>query len=139
MIDVPLQMDLDELNAFLEGAFDGGRPYLVTELEEQRVRLELPAEQVSARPGGTIAGPTLMMLAGAAAYAMVLARIGPVALAVTSNLTISFLRRPQPGVVIAEAGVLKIGRRLAVTEVRLYAADEQDPVAHATVACAIPS
>jgi len=134
-----LEMDIDELNAFLAGAFEGGRPYVVDELADDRCRLVLPAEHVSTRPGGTVAGPVLMMLADAAAYAMVLARIGPVALAVTSSLTISFLRKPEPGVVIAEAAVLKVGRKLAVIEVRLYAGDEQDPVAHATVTYAIPS
>ncbi len=135
---MPLQMDLDELNAFLAGAFDGERPYVVTALSEERCRLVLPGEHVTTRPGGTVAGPTLMMLADAAAYAMVLARIGPVALAVTSNLSISFLHRPAPGDLLADASVLKVGRRLAVVEVRLHARDHQDPVAHATVTYAIP-
>ena len=133
-----LQMDVDELNAFLEGAFEEGRPYAVTVLDEHVTRLVLPAAAVVVRPGGTIAGPTLMMLADAAAYAAVLARIGPVAMAVTSSLSISFLRKPTPGEVLADATVLKLGRRLAVVDVRLYAADQQDPVAQATVTYSIP-
>ena len=69
------------------------------------------------RPGGTISGPTMMMLADFAMYCAVLAAIGPVPLAVTINLSINFLRRPEPRDLVAEAKLIKLGSRLAVGEV----------------------
>jgi len=132
-------MTLDELNTFLADAFDHGRPYVIDCIEPGRVVASLPVEQVMIRPGGTVSGPTLMMLADASAYAVVLAHIGPVALAVTSSLTINFLRKPQPVGVRAEAEILKLGRTLAVVEVRLYSEDRPEVVAQASVTYAIPS
>lgn len=99
------------------------------------------------RPGGTIAGPVMMGLADAAVYALVLSRIGPVELAVTTSLTINFLRKPQPGDILARATPLKFGKRLVVAEVALYSANQvefndelksDDPVAHATATYSIP-
>lgn len=133
-----LEMDADDLNAFLAGAFEGDRPYRVTAATDEVVRLRLGEEQVSTRPGGTVAGPVLMMLADAAAYALVLAHIGPVALAVTASLTITFLRKPPPATLVAEARPLKIGRTLAVSDVRLWTEASPALVAQATVTYAIP-
>jgi uncharacterized protein (TIGR00369 family) len=138
-IDEPLRMGIDELNDFLQASFEGGRPYSVTSIEPGRVRLEIPAAELLLRPGGTVSGPTLMMLADAAAWAAILVHIGPVALAVTSNLNISFLRKPQPVGVIAEAELLKLGRKLAVVDVRLRSEGSDDLVAQSTVTYAIPS
>ena len=134
-----LQMTVDELNDFLFAAFEGGRPYQVDSLEPDRARLSLPIEQLVIRPGGTVSGPTLMMLADAAAWAVVLAHIGPVALAVTSNLNINFLRKPAPVGVVAHAELLKLGRKQAVTDVRMYSYGQPDLVAQAAVTYAIPS
>ena len=134
-----LQMTVEELNDFLFAAFEGGRPYQVDALEPDRARLSLPIEQLVIRPGGTVSGPTLMMLADAAAWAVVLAHIGPVALAVTSNLNINFLRKPEPVGIIADAELLKLGRKQAVTDVRLYSDGTPEIVAQATVTYAIPS
>ncbi len=92
------------------------------------------------RPGGTVSGPVMMSLADAAMYALVLSRIGPVELAVTTNLTINFLSRPLPGDIIAEARLLKLGKRLAVGEVSLYSdgPERATPVAHVTSTYSIP-
>lgn len=91
------------------------------------------------RPGGTIAGPVLMGLADAAMYALVLARVGPVELAVTTNLNINFLRKPAPGDVMARASGLKFGKRLAIGEISLFSDARPDMlVAHATATYSIP-
>ena len=92
------------------------------------------------RPGGTVAGPILMGLADAAVYALVLSRIGPVELAVTTQLSINFLRKPAPGDVLARASMLKLGKRLAVGEVILFSENTgiEKPVAHATATYSIP-
>lgn len=102
-----------------------------------RVRQAVGVEHL--RPGGTVSGPTLMAVADCAAYVAVLARIGIVPLAVTTNLNINFLRKPAAGrAIVAEAGLLKNGKRLIVAEVRLYSEGEPEPVAHSTVTYAVP-
>lgn len=90
------------------------------------------------RPGGTISGPVMMAMADYAMYAAVLSRIGMVELAVTTNLNINFLRRPNPGDVLAEASLLKLGQRLAVGEIALHIAGEEELVAHVTATYSIP-
>ena len=92
------------------------------------------------RPGGTVAGPIMMGLADAAFYAAILANIGPVELAVTTNLSINFLRKPPPGDLIATASLLKLGKRLAVCEATLHSEvlGPERPVAHATGTYSIP-
>ncbi|CAM5215862.1 Phenylacetic acid degradation protein OS=Bosea thiooxidans OX=53254 GN=ARD30_00970 PE=4 SV=1 [Bosea thiooxidans] len=91
------------------------------------------------RPGGTISGPTMMALADLALYAAILAQIGPVALAVTTNLSFNFLRKPGQAALIGEAKLLKLGKRLAVGEVRLFSQGESEIVCHATGTYSIPA
>jgi uncharacterized protein (TIGR00369 family) len=102
-----------------------------------KVRLRYDAKHL--RPGGTISGPALATLADTAMYVALLGMIGPVALAVTTNLNISFLRKAGPADVIGEARLLKLGKRLAVGEVTMYSEGDPEPVAHATVTYSIPS
>jgi len=80
-----------------------------------------------------------MTLADMAMYMAVLGMIGPVALAVTTNLNINFLRKPAQADVIGECKILKLGKRLAVGEVTMYSEGDAEPVAHATVTYSIPA
>jgi uncharacterized protein (TIGR00369 family) len=101
--------------------------------------LELEAGEHHLRPGGTVSGPTLMTMADTAMYFLVLSLVGPVALAVTTNLNINFLRRPPPGTLLATARLLKRGQRLVVGEVAIHGPGAAAaPVAHATVTYALP-
>lgn len=79
-----------------------------------------------------------MGLADRAAYAAILAHIGPVAMAVTSNLNMSFLRAVEYASVMADAELIKLGRRLATVDVRLWQDDPGRVLAQATVTYAIP-
>jgi uncharacterized protein (TIGR00369 family) len=103
-------------------------------------RVRLPGDPAHIRPGGTIGGSALMALADFTLYAAVLSRIGPVELAVTTNLCCNFLRKPAPADVIAEARILKLGKRLAYGDVTLVSAADPDggPVAHVTATYSIP-
>ena len=67
-------------------------------------------------------------------------RFGRVELAVTTNLSINFLRRPRPAAILADCRMIKVGRRLAYGEVFLFAegAEEDGPVAHVTSTYSIP-
>ena len=92
------------------------------------------------RPGGTISGPTLMALADCAMYVVLLSAIGPVGLAVTTNLNINFLRKGQPGQdVLAAARLLKLGKRLAAGDVNLLSETSPDPIPHAISTYSIPN
>lgn len=92
------------------------------------------------RPGGTVSGPTLMEMADLAMYVVLLSAIGPVGLAVTTNLNINFLRKGLPGQdVLAAAKILKLGKRLAVGEVSLLSGASPDPIAHVTATYSIPN
>ena len=93
------------------------------------------------RPGGTVSGPSLFMLADVAFYLNVLSLIGPVALAVTTNANINFMRKPDPKGLFAVSTIMKLGKRLAVGDVLIYSADDhaqENPVAHASMTYAIP-
>ncbi|MBL3556620.1 MULTISPECIES: PaaI family thioesterase [Marinobacter] len=92
------------------------------------------------RPGGTLSGPVQMALADASMYAAVMAALGKVEMAVTSNLSINFLHKPAPADLIGEATVLRMGRRIAFCEVRLLSGEgnDQQLVAHVTGSYALP-
>jgi uncharacterized protein (TIGR00369 family) len=92
----------------------------------------------SLRPGGTLSGATMMALADFAVYVAVLASVGWVPLAVTTNLTINFLKKPAPRDLVADVHLLKLGKRLAVGEVAIRSDGEDDLVAHATSTYSIP-
>jgi uncharacterized protein (TIGR00369 family) len=133
-------MTIEELEAFYTAHFPqfGSRRFNIEEITDGSVRLRLPYDDLHLRPGGTISGPTLMALTDSAMYSLLLSMIGPVPLAVTTNLNINFLRKPAPVDVIAKAEMLKLGRRLAVGSVTMFSDGDDEPVAHATVTYSIP-
>ena len=101
-------------------------------------RLRLYHRASHLRPGGTISGPTIFALADVALYVAILAQIGEVELAVTTNLAINFLRKAGPGDLIGEARLLKLGKRLAVGEIAIFSSSAAEMVAHATGTYSIP-
>ncbi|MEO1190290.1 MAG: PaaI family thioesterase [Pseudomonadota bacterium] len=100
--------------------------------------MRLPADPKHLRPGGTISGPAQMAVADCAAYAALLGAIGPVPLAVTTNLSINFLNKPQPADLLCECKLLKLGRRLAVLEATNHSEGRDDPVSHVVATYSIP-
>ena len=137
-----LKMTAEELGAFLDQQFpqmnDWGRRFIVEAVGERTARLRMTFNDRMLRPGGTISGPAMFALADVAMYAVVLAHVGPRHLAVTTNLNINFLRKPMPGDMIADATLLKLGKRLAVGDIGLRSAGDKHLVAHATATYAIP-
>ena len=57
----------------------------------------------------------------------------------TTNLNINFLRKPAQADLLAEAKLLKVGKRLAVGEVAIYSDGSDEPVAHVTSTYSIPN
>ncbi|MDZ4135241.1 MAG: PaaI family thioesterase [Paracoccaceae bacterium] len=135
-----LAMTTAELSAFLRREFAQVADDFVLEAvtpEVLTVRLRVAERHL--RPGGTVSGPSMFALADVAVYLAILSRIGPVALAVTTNCAIDFLRKPAAGRdLIATARLLKLGRVLAVGDVLLHSVGEDAPVARAGLTYAIP-
>ena len=91
------------------------------------------------RPGGTVSGPVLMMVADVALYVALLGEIGIVPLAVTTSLTINFLRKPPSnGSIVGVCKLVKVGKSLAVGEVALYSQGSAELVAHVVGTYSIP-
>jgi acyl-coenzyme A thioesterase PaaI-like protein len=118
----------------------------VETLDYGRAIVRLPHSASYLRPGGTVSGPAMMTLADFSLYVAVLSAIGREELAVTSQLSINFLRKPRPADLLADTRMIRIGRRLAYGEVFLYSdgADGAregpgEPVAHVTGSYALPA
>jgi len=112
----------------------------VEEIGAGSARLRLQASQGALRPGGTVSGPAMMTLADFAMYVAVLGAIGRVEMALTTNLSINFLRPPPPGDLFGHCRLLKLGKRLAYGEVLITrsASSDDEPLAHATLTYSIP-
>lgn len=111
----------------------------IDRVDADHVVARYPFRASMVRPGGTVSGPTLMGLADAAMYAAIMARLGRVEMAVTSNLNINFLSRPGQADLLAHARVLRLGSRLAFLEVEIYSEGGGDMVAHVTGSYALPA
>ena len=132
-------MTAEELTAFLDQVFPQTRGmFVIEELAPMRARVRMPVDESHLRPGDTVSGPSMFSLADCAFYIALLGSIGPEDQAVTTSLSINFMRRPAPGDLVGEARILKLGRRLAVGDVLLFPADGGEPVAQAMVTYAIP-
>lgn len=106
--------------------------FRIESVEPMRVRVRMRHHESNLRPGGTVSGPTLMMLADTSVYMAVLAMLGEEAYGLTANLNIHFLRPPKPRDVIADTRLLRLGARSAVGEVTMYSHDDDQAVAVAT-------
>jgi uncharacterized protein (TIGR00369 family) len=141
MIEKKLLMGKQALCAFLDGAFPAAiRPSLgeVAAVNLDHVQLTLEPLPEMIRPGDIVSGPALMALIDVAAYAAILAHIGPVAMAVTHTLNVTFLRACRFETVVADARLLKLGRRLATVDVRVWQGSDDRLVAQSTVGYALP-
>lgn len=135
-----LKMDQAALMTFMRDAFPQmADEFHVDEVIENEVTVRLKVSDKHLRPGGTVSGPSMFGLADVSAYLVTLAMIGPKALAVTTNCSIDFMRKPAANTdLIAKARLLKLGKQLSVTDVLLYSEGGDQPVARASLTYAIP-
>jgi uncharacterized protein (TIGR00369 family) len=133
-------MEIPALQAFVSREFPQlGDDFLIEELTEDGVRVRLRVTTRHLRPGGTVSGPSMFSLADVGMYLAILARIGPVALAVTTNCSIDFMRKPAADAdLICEVRLLKLGRVLAVGDALITSAGQALPVARASLTYSIP-
>ena len=137
------KMNTAEVAAFLEREFpqlgqSGGRVFELVSVGPMTAAMRLKAHSRNLRPGGTISGPAMFALADVALYVAILAQIGPVGLAVTTNMNINFITRPPQGDIVGEARLFRVGKRLAVGEVIIRAEGDAAACAHATGTYSIP-
>lgn len=132
------EMTKDEIETFLSQAFTGDRRPIVEAASAEGARCRVIYHQDQVRPGGTLSGPTMMALADTTAYVLVLASVGFRPLAVTTNLSINFMRKPAPKDLVATATMMKLGKAQAVMDVAIRSDGEVDLVAHAVVTYSVP-
>lgn len=135
-----LALDAAGLTEFLYREFGQvAGDFAVERVAVDGLTLRLKVEERHLRPGGTVSGPTIFALADVAMYLAVLARIGPVALAVTTSSAIDFMRKPVAGRdLLGEARLLKLGRSHAVGDVLIFSEGSAEPVARASLTYSIP-
>lgn len=135
-----LAMDKAALHDFIQVAFPQvADDFAVDRLDAEGLTVRLRVGERHLRPGGTVSGPSMFALADVAIYLAILSRIGPVALAVTTNCSIDFMRKPAAGRdLLCEARLLKLGRSLAVGDALLHSEGETAPVARAGLTYSIP-
>ncbi len=134
-------LTIEELTRFLDREFPQVAPDIAIEaLGPMTTTMRLRRGEKHLRPGGTISGPSMALLADVAAYVALLGMIGEQALAVTTNLSLNFMRKPADVDLLCDARLLKLGRRLAVGDAVLYSegGNPGEPVAHATFTYALP-
>jgi uncharacterized protein (TIGR00369 family) len=135
-------MTMEEIHDFLDREFPqihvDGRVLSITDVHPGRLTMRFEPGARHLRPGATVSGPSMVMLADVAAYAVILAHIGPVALAVTTSLNINFLRKPEPEPLECTCRILKLGKRLAVLDASIKTVASPDLIAHATATYSIP-
>lgn len=133
-------MDAQELTDFMRQVFKQvADDFVVDHVSDGKITMRLITQNKHLRPGGTVSGPSMFALADVAAYLVTLAMIGPEALAVTTNCSIDFMRKPAAGVpLVAQARLLKLGKQLSVTDVLLFSEGMEKPVARASLTYAIP-
>lgn len=127
-----------EIVAFMKTQFPQNKTQII-EVGNRSAKVLREIHEEDLRPGGTVSGPVLFAVADAGIYAALLGEIGIVPLAVTTNLTMNFMRKP-PGdrKIIGDCKLLKVGKTLAVGEVTLYSDGMSEPVAHAVATYSIP-
>lgn len=134
------KMTAAEMMAFLEEVFPQVKDdFAIDHMDGRTVTMRLLTANRHLRPGGTVSGPSMFALADVTAYVATMAPIGREALAVTTNCSFDFMRKPEAGRdLIAKGTLLKLGRALAVTDVLIFSEGRTEPVARATLTYSIP-
>jgi uncharacterized protein (TIGR00369 family) len=133
-------MDGAALTAFLAREFGQvAEDFAVESVGAEELVLRLRVAERHLRPGGTVSGPSIFALVDVAMYLAILARIGPVALTVTTSCAVDFMRKPAAGRdLLGRARLLKLGRTLAVGDVLVFSEGLAEPVARASLTYAVP-
>ena len=137
---MPLRFTITELQDYLSEVFPQVKDdFVIEDLTDDLTRVRMIITDKHLRPGGTVSGPTMFTLADCAMYMAVLARIGREALAVTTNCSIDFMRKPEAGRdLYTICRIHKLGRVLVVGDAMIYSDGVDNPVARASLTYSIP-
>ena len=137
---MPLRFTIQELSKYVDEIFPQVKDdFEILEISEfgSRVRLKVTFRHL--RPGNTVSGPAIFSLVDCTAYMAILAKLGKEALAVTTNCSIDFMRKPSGKTdLIANCEILKFGRSLVVADVKVYSEGSEKPVSRASITYSIP-
>lgn len=133
-------VNAEEMREFLAKVFPQVEGmFSIDRLDEDMLVMRLHASEQHLRPGGTVSGPAMFSLADVGAYVATMSRIGKEALAVTTNCSIDFMRKPVAGAdVVGQFRVLKMGKALSVVDCLLFSEGDTAPVARANLTYSIP-
>ncbi|UZD91953.1 PaaI family thioesterase [Cognatishimia activa] len=124
---------LDEVFPQINGEFH------LDQMDGETTIMRLSPQEKHLRPGNTVSGPTMFALVDVTAYVATLAIIGREALAVTTHCSMDFMRKPLPDRdLVATGTLLKLGRSLAVVDVKLHSEGREGLVASASLTYSIP-
>lgn len=139
-IPSPLQLSAAEVQQVICKAMPSAKNMQLTvqELSANSAVIKIPFADWMRRPGNTISGPAVMAAADSAMYALIIGLLGPKLMAVTSNMNINFLRKPEIGNLVATATLLKMGKRLAYFAVEVQIEGNDAVVTHITGSYALP-
>jgi uncharacterized protein (TIGR00369 family) len=132
-------MTKNNFTDFLEKEFPQvSKNFKILDISENNFSMLMKITSEHLRPGGTVSGPTMFLLADVTFYLATLNIIGPKSLTVTTNCSINFLRKPNEKDLISKARILKLGKTLSVGDVLIYSEGINEPVAHASLTYSIP-
>lgn len=137
-------VDIARIEALIDDRFPqihaGGRIMFVEDVGIGTARVRMRHHERVIRPGGTVSGPAMFTLADFSIYVAIIATLGePGFDAVTTNLNINFLTKPQPRDLVSSVRLIRVGRRLAVGEAQIHSDGSEDMVALAIANYALPS
>jgi len=137
-------LDIAHIEALIDARFpqihSGGRVFIIEEIGQRTARVRMQHRARMLRPGGTVSGPAMFSLADFSVHVAIIATLGEAGIdAVTTNLNINFLARPEARDMVSSVSLIRLGRRLAVGEARLYSDGVADMVAHAIATYALPA
>lgn len=136
-----MSLNQEQITSLLEQHFPQIQNEIsIDALNSETTSVRLQVQNKHLRPGNTVSGPAMFLLADVAAYIAILSQKGALTLAVTTSANIDFLRKPQANTdVIAQTRILKLGSRLAVVDVLLYSENMSEPVARAAFTYSLPT
>jgi uncharacterized protein (TIGR00369 family) len=128
----------EEVGMRIDTGIHGARQTIIEELEEHRLLARRRADAMSMRPGGSWSGSAQMSLVDSVGFLMSIAHMPPGSDAMTTDLTMQFLRPPPSGDLLTEVRVLRMGRRTSVLDVEILSDGlSGGPVTHATISFAL--
>jgi uncharacterized protein (TIGR00369 family) len=136
-------LDVARIQALIDARFPqihaDGRLFTIEEASPRYARVRMTIRDRHIRSGGTVSGPSMFTLADFSVYVAIIGALGEAGIdAVTTNLNINFLAKPEPRDLISAVRLIRLGRRLAVGEAQIYSDGVADMVAHAIATYAVP-